>query len=67
MDSGILSVGDSIYIQGPTTGSVEYTVPEIHFDNKTDIKAVKGESFTIPFATLVRRNDKIYKIIFLNN
>jgi U32 family peptidase len=67
MESGTLSVGDNIYIQGPTTGSIEYTIPEIRIDLKTNPKAIKGESISIPIKTLIRRNDKIYKILVLNN
>jgi putative protease len=67
MESGVLNVGDAIYIQGPTTGSVEYTIPEIRIDLKTNIKAIKGESISIPINTLIRRNDKIYKILLLTN
>jgi U32 family peptidase len=67
MESGSLNVGDNIYIQGPTTGSVEYTIPEIRIDLKTNLKAIKGESISIPINTLIRRNDKIYKILVLNN
>jgi U32 family peptidase len=67
MEAGSLSVGDKIYIQGPTTGSVEFTIPEIRIDLKTNSKAKKGESISIPVDTLIRRNDKIYKILILNN
>ncbi len=63
MDSGSLHVGDRIYIQGPTTGSVEYVVPGILFDEKTGSEAVRGDSFTMQVPTLLRRNDKIYKIL----
>lgn len=67
MEAGALSVGDTIYIQGPTTGSIEYLIPEIRIDLKTNLRAVKGESFSIPITTLLRRNDKIYKILNLKN
>ena len=67
MESGALSVGDKIYIQGPTTGSIEYTIPEIRIDLKSNSKAIKGESISIPISTILRRNDKIYKILFLKN
>jgi putative protease len=67
MESGALSVGDAIYIQGPTTGSIEYTIPEIRIDLKTNSKAVKGESISIPISIFLRRNDKIYKILVLKN
>ena len=67
MEAGALSVGDKIYIQGPTTGSIEYTIPGIRINLKTNSKAIKGESISIPITTLLRRNDKIYKILSLNN
>lgn len=67
MEAGELSVGDRIYIQGPTTGSIEYTIPEIRIDLHNRDKTSKGDFFSIPIDILLRRNDKIYKILFLNN
>ena len=63
MESGSLEAGDAIYIQGPTTGSIELTIPEIRVDLKTVKKTVKGEQCSIPVDSFLRRADKIYKII----
>ena len=63
MESGFLLSGDRIYIEGPTTGVVELTIPEIRVDlNKAD-KTIKSEFCSIPVDTLIRRADKVYKII----
>jgi putative protease len=63
MESGYLKPGEAVYIQGPTTGSVELTIPEIRVDLKPVKKTVKGDQCSIPVDTLLRRNDKIYKIV----
>jgi len=63
LESGYLVPGDLIYIQGPTTGVVELTVPEIRVDLKQVRKARKGEVCSIPVPELIRRADKLYKII----
>jgi putative protease len=63
MESGFLKPGDAIYIQGPTTGSIEFIIPEIRVDLKPVKKTAKGDQCSIPVDTLLRRADKIYKII----
>jgi putative protease len=63
MESGHLSPGDPVYIQGPTTGSIELKIPEIRVDLKPVKKTVKGEDCSIPVGTLLRRADRVYKII----
>jgi putative protease len=63
MESGQLKPGDRVYIQGPTTGSIEITVPEIRVDLKPVEKTVKGERSSISVDTFLRKADKIYKII----
>jgi len=63
MESGSLESGDVIYIQGPTTGSIELTIPEIRVDLKSVSKTVKGDQCSIPVGSFLRRADKIYKII----
>jgi putative protease len=63
MESGFLSSGDRIYIQGPTTGVVEMTVTEIRVDLKEVNKTIKSEFCSVPVNTLIRRADKVYKII----
>ena len=63
MESGQLKPGERVYIQGPTTGSIELTVPEIHVDLKPVEKTVKGERCSISVDILLREADKVYKIV----
>ncbi len=66
LESGFLASGDKIYIQGPTTGVIEMTIPEIRVDLKPVKKTKKGEVCSIPVPEFLRRADKIYKIIEKN-
>jgi putative protease len=63
MESGFLKPGEAIYIQGPTTGSIDLIIPEIRVDLKPVKKTAKGDQCSIPVDTFLRRADKIYKII----
>ena len=63
MESGKLLKGDRIYIQGPTTGVVEFTIPEIRVELNEVKKTVKGEYCSIPVDIMLRRADKVYKIL----
>ena len=63
VESGSLKVGDSVLITGPTTGVIEYTVPEIRVDLKPVQEAVKGDLCSIPVAQHLRRSDKIYTFL----
>jgi len=67
LESQELSVGDKILITGPTTGVVETTIKEIRVDLKPVEKAVKGDSFSIALDTIIRRSDKLYKIVDVND
>jgi putative protease len=58
-----LSVGDEILITGPTTGVIESEVKEIRVDLKSVQKAIKGERFSVPLDSLIRRSDKLYKVV----
>lgn len=63
MESHDLNLGDEILITGPTTGAIETTVKEIRVNLKPVPKTVKGESFSIPLTTVIRRSDKLYKLV----
>jgi putative protease len=63
MESGQIKPGDHIYIQGPTTGSIELTVPEIQVNLKAVEKTIKGDHCSIAVDTFLRRADKVYKIV----
>lgn len=60
VESGSLNVGDSLLICGPTTGVIEYIVPEVRVDLKSVQTAIKGEYCSIPINQRLRRSDKIY-------
>lgn len=63
IEAGEISVGDKLVIIGPTTGVVEVTASEIHFDQEPVAKAVKGQSVSIPVPDKVRPSDKLYKLV----
>ncbi|MCB2219763.1 MAG: U32 family peptidase [Bacteroidetes bacterium] len=63
METHDLNIGEEIKILGPTTGVVEGVVKEIRVELKSVNKTVKGEDCSIPIDELVRRGDKVYKIV----
>jgi len=63
METGELAVDDDIYITGPTTGVLEMTPGEIRVDLKPVNTTRKGEMCSIKTQELVRRGDKVYKVI----
>ncbi|MBQ0129916.1 MAG: U32 family peptidase [bacterium] len=63
METHDLNVGDEIMIIGPTTGVYEDTIEEIRVDLKPVQQTVKGEYCSIPVKSLVRRGDKVYKVV----
>ena len=63
METQDLKVGDDIMIIGPTTGVYEDTVSEIRVDLKSVDATEKGELCSIPAKDVVRRGDKVYKVI----
>lgn len=58
-----LSVGDEIKILGETTGVYEAIVDEIRLDLEPVQKVVKGEICSIKTNDLIRRGDKLYKVV----
>ena len=58
-----LSIGDEILITGTTTGALQQTVDEIREDLKPVSKVVQGSLFSIKTSDVVRRGDKLYKIV----
>ncbi|MBP9987153.1 MAG: U32 family peptidase [Bacteroidales bacterium] len=60
IETGSLSVGDPVIISGPSTGVVEFEIPEIRVDLKPVQTASKGELCSIPVAEKLRRSDRIY-------
>ncbi|MFC1691185.1 peptidase U32 family protein [Nanoarchaeota archaeon] len=56
---------DKIQIQGPTTGVVDLNAEDMQIDGKSADNALKGKRIGLKTNTLVRSNDKVYKIIKL--
>jgi putative protease len=63
METGDLKTGDEIIIIGPTTGVIETVIEEIRVDEKPVEKTNKGERCSIPIEEIVRRSDKVYKLV----
>ena len=62
IETNEISVGDSIYILGPSTGIYEDVVKEIRVDLANVQTAKKGDLCSIPVNTYLRRSDKLYRI-----
>lgn len=62
-----LAPGEEIKIIGPTTGVYEDFVNEVRLELEPVQKVKKGEVCSIPVKSLVRRGDKVYKIIEIAN
>ncbi|MDR2840596.1 MAG: U32 family peptidase [Paludibacter sp.] len=58
-----LSVGDEILIIGATTGAYEDTIDEMRVDLATVHTARKGDYLSIKTKDVVRRNDKVFRIM----
>ena len=63
IETGEIKVGDEILIIGPTTGIIETVISEMHLDNGPVEKATKGQRFSISVNEVVRRSDKLYKLV----
>jgi putative protease len=63
METQNLSIGEEYKIIGDTTGAYEDLVPEIRVGEKKVEKTTKGDICSIPVKELVRRGDKVYKVV----
>lgn len=63
IEANELHKGDEIMIIGPTTGVIEASINEMRVDLKPTEKAPKGVKCSIPVKELIRRNDKLYKVV----
>lgn len=62
-----LSINEEIKLMGPTTGVYEDFIKEIRLDLIPVEKVVKGDICSIPVTELVRRGDKLYKVVAADN
>jgi len=58
-----LRLGEDILIIGSTTGVVEQKAEELRESEKSVLLVKKGSLFSMPVKELVRRGDKLYKLI----
>jgi len=58
-----LNLGDEVVFLGSTTGVVEQFVEEIREELEPVKKVVKGQIFSIKTKDIVRRGDKLYKLV----
>jgi putative protease len=58
-----VTVHDEVYIIGPTTGVIQTTLDELRVDDQPVEVAEKGTPCSFPVKEKLRRSDKLYKII----
>jgi len=63
IETNVLGPGEEIKIIGPTTGVYEDHVQEVRLDLEPVQRVKKGDICSIPVKSLVRRGDKVYKIV----
>ena len=63
LEAQSLSVGDEILVTGETTGAYEDVVEEIRVELHPVERVEKGTYFSIKTKSLIRRNDKLFKIV----
>jgi U32 family peptidase len=63
LESHGITIGDPIMITGPATGVTEFIVSEIRVDDISVENAEKGAVCSVVVPNLLRRGDKVFKII----
>ena len=63
LEAGNIEKGDEILVIGDTTGVEEITIGELRVDLKSVDKALKGEAVSFVTKELLRRGDKVYKLV----
>lgn len=66
IESGEIVSGDKILIMGETTGVIDIILKEFFVNDNLSAYAQKGDEVTFKSSTLIRRNDKVYKIEILS-
>jgi len=63
IETGSIELGDQLVIVGPTTGVIETTIMELRVNEESCQSARKGERCSFPVDQVVRRSDKVYKLV----
>ncbi|HOP03266.1 MAG TPA: U32 family peptidase [Tenuifilaceae bacterium] len=67
VEANKLSRNDKVLVIGPSTGVIDLSVEEIRMDDTAVEHCPKGTVCSIKVPELVRRNDKLYKIVAANH
>lgn len=63
IETGELSLGDTVLISGTTTGVIEHEVSGMRVDDREVKVAQKGDRISFPLPQKIRRSDKLYKLV----
>ncbi|MFA5946847.1 MAG: peptidase U32 family protein [Patescibacteria group bacterium] len=63
LEASDLKIGEKIIITGKTTGLVRATVTEMRDEQTQPIETAHKQIITLPIDSIVRTNDKLYKLI----
>lgn len=67
LEANTLKAGDKIQVEGPTTGVVDFIIPEFWVNDKPATKANLKDVITFKSPMVLRRSDKAYKITRLQD
>ncbi len=62
-ETGTLKLGDEVLFIGETTGVHEQGINEMRKERNNIEKVSRGDVFSLPVNDLVRRGDKVYKVV----
>lgn len=62
LETGDLNKGDTLIINGESTGVVELIINEMRVDDLERVAVAKGEFVTFKSETIVRQGDKVYSL-----
>ncbi|WP_167604765.1 peptidase U32 family protein [Maribellus sediminis] len=63
LETNNLKVGEEIIVTGPTTGVYQGEVSEIRFELNPVEEGLKGQRISVPIDTILRRADKLFKVV----
>ncbi|RIJ49448.1 U32 family peptidase [Maribellus luteus] len=63
LETNNLKVGEEIIVTGPTTGVYQGEISEIRFELESVQEGLKGQRISVPVETVLRRADKLFKVV----
>ncbi|MCE4563734.1 U32 family peptidase [Maribellus sp. CM-23] len=63
LETNSLKVGEEIIVTGPTTGVYQGEISEIRFELESVQEGLKGQRISVPVDTILRRADKLFKVV----